>query len=257
MQRLARWWLIALVVSPWACARQIDVIVGWSKPPYVIAETHSGFELELTRTILTSLGHELMPIYVPFGRTARLLESGAADIGLTLNIHHDISPEYLTNIYVIYQNAVITLASRNLKINTLADLEGYTIIGFQTASKLLGDDFAAVVNGKSSYLEIPEQSRQVSMLLLGSVDAVVMDRNIFSYMKSQMPKSQQRTTTVHPLFGISPYRAGIPDPTLRAQFNRELGEMMADGRYQALLDEFGLTNLFGELSAAKSITLPE
>ena len=236
-----------LVVCPVSQARQIDVIVGWAKPPYVISDTHSGFELELTRTVLTKLGHDMAAIYVPFGRTAGLLEAGAGDIGLTLNTHHNINPEYLTDVYVIYQNAVITLASRNLQIETIADLNKYTVIGFQTAAQLLGDEFAKVVSGKSSYIEIPEQSRQVSLLLLGSVDAVVMDRHIFAHMKMHMPQIQQHATVVHPLFGISPYRAGIIDPELRRQFDEELALMKADGRYQSLLDRFGLTNLLSQL----------
>ncbi|MEC8376894.1 MAG: amino acid ABC transporter, partial [Pseudomonadota bacterium] len=56
-----------LLYSFIASSEQLDVVVGWDKPPYVMSADHSGFELELTRAILKELGHELSPIYVPFG----------------------------------------------------------------------------------------------------------------------------------------------------------------------------------------------
>lgn len=238
--------LFTLVCAPGA-ARQIDVVVGWDKPPYVIAESHSGFELELVRQILHEIGHDMYPIYVPFGRTTRLVNARSADIGLTMNPSHEVDSDILSDVYVVYQNAAITLASRELELHAIDDLEDHTIAAFQTARLVLGEDFSALAASHRGYLEMPEQQRQVSLLLLGSVDVAVMDRNIFMRLKNQQPEGRQVAVDVHPLFGMSPYRAAIIDDELRKQFNQTLARFIADGRYQALIDEFNLVNLINDL----------
>lgn len=245
--------LVAGCLLSKAHAKQIDVVVGWSKPPYVVSDTNSGFELELTRTLLSELGHDMVAIYVPFGRTARLLSSHSADMGLTLNIHHNIDRSLLTDVYVVYQNVAISLVSRKLPIEQINDLSNYTVIGFQTARQVLGEAFAAAVNSSVGYMENPEQFRQVSMLLLGSVDVVVMDRNIFTYLSRKLPLEQQKPVDIHELFGVSPYRAAILDGTLRRQFNEHLAAMIKDGRYQQLLDKYHLVNLLDRLPS-RSLT---
>jgi polar amino acid transport system substrate-binding protein len=91
------------------------------------------------------------------------------------------------------------------------------------------------------------QDRQLNMLMLGSVDAVIMDRNIFSYLKARNDAYSNDAVTIHELFPVSAYCAGIPNPELRAQFNATLKKFIEDGRYQALLTRFRLENLFDKL----------
>lgn len=240
-----------LLMPPLILAKTLDVVVGWNKPPYVMSDSDSGFELELVRQILHELGHDISPLYVPFGRTMKMVQEGDVDIGLTMNAQHSVNQQLLTDPYVIYQNVAVTLQARELHIDSLNALQGRSVIAFQTASKVLGPGFADATAKASGYLEIPEQSRQVSMLLLGSVDVAVMDRNIFTYLKRQLPVAQQHATRLHELFTVSPYSAAIRDPVLRKQFNQTLQTFIEDGRYQALLAQFGLVNLLDRLPARR------
>lgn len=241
-----------LLYSFIASSEQLDVVVGWDKPPYVMSADHSGFELELTRAILKELGHELSPIYVPFGRTARLLKDNAVDIALTLNKAHKVSADILSDPYVVYQNVAVTREDRNIKVNGLASLRGKSIIAFQTAKNVLGKEYGNTLASQPNYLEMARQDRQVNMLMLGSVDAVIMDRNIFSYLKARNDAYSNDAVTIHELFPVSAYCAGIPNPELRAQFNATLNKFIEDGRYQALLTRFGLENLFDKLVEQQS-----
>ncbi len=232
--------LLLVIVSTTSVARQIDVVAGWNKPPYVDTNTDSGFELELTKHILSRLGHTVKLIYVPFGRSLRQLEQGRADIVLTVNPRHKISRNFLTDEYVTYQNTAISLASRNLQIDAVKDLSQYTVLAFQTAQNVLGAEFTEMVSEHKGYLEIADQSRQVRMLLMGSVDVAVMDQNIFSWLRSKLPAAHQKEIRMHPLFGKTSYRAAVADESLRNAFNKELKAMMRDGRYQALADKYRL-----------------
>jgi polar amino acid transport system substrate-binding protein len=233
---------IILFSSNAAFAKQIEVVVGWTKPPYVISEQDSGFELELVRAILLEMGHDMAPIYVPLGRTASIMKKGEVDIGLTLNPGHDIDPAILTDAYVYYQNVAVSRTDRNFEIHEIQDLVGHSVIAFQTAISVLGEEFKDTLAHQKNYMELAQQDRQVSLLLLGSVDVAVMDRNIFQYVKHQLPVEKQHDTTIHELFPVSAYSAAISDEKLRNQFNEVLALFIKDGRYQSLLDQFGLFN---------------
>ena len=233
---------LILFSSQAAFAKQIEVVVGWTKPPYVISEHDSGFELELVRAILLEIGHDMSPIYVPFGRTASLVTKGDMDMGLTLNIGHDIDPAILTDAYVYYQNVAVSRTDRNFEINQIQDLLGHSVIAFQTAISVLGEEFKNTLAHQKNYMELAQQERQVNLLLLGSVDVAVLDRNIFQYVKRQLPVEKQHDTRIHTLFPVSAYSAAIPDEQLRNQFNEVLAQFIKDGRYQSLLDKFGLFN---------------
>lgn len=241
--------LCSVIFVPVTSAKTLQVVVGWNKPPYVMSASDSGFELELTREILSALGHDMKPVYVPFGRTMKMVEDRNVDIVLTVNTAHSVAQDFLTAPYVTYQNVAVTLKGRHLDIDSFHAMKGRSVIAFQTAENVLGADYAKAIKSTSGYLEMPEQQRQVSMLLLGSVDIAVIDRNIFTYFKHKLPAAQQRPTEVHELFGVSAYSAAIRDPVLRAQFDRELKQMKENGRYQALLDKFGLVNLLHRLPA--------
>lgn len=238
---------LVAVCSP-LIAQPLDVVVGWPKPPYVAASQVGGFEPELAAIILSELGHQTNMISVPFARSLIIAREGQAAVVLTVSAEHGIEPGLLTQPYVIYQNVAITLSSRNIELNRVGDLSRYSVVAFQTARNVLGSEFADSVNRAKGYLEIPEQFRQVKMLMFGSVDVAVMDRNIFNYFKSQLPLAQQADTTVHEIFDISPYSAAIQDQTLRVQFNQSLDALKADGRYQALLKKHGLVDLSDKMA---------
>ena len=228
-------------------ARDVDVVVGWNKPPYVISQEHSGFEVDLIRAILADMGHSLSPIYVPFGRTSRLLKDNTGDIGLTLNSAHSVDEAILTDPYIIYQNVAVTRADRKLEINSIEDLRGKSVIAFQTGQSLLGEAFGEIVSAQPTYIEMARQDRQVDMLMLGSVDVAILDRNIFNFFKSESRAYADDDIVFHELFPISSYSAAIPDPELRATFNATLHAFIDDGRYQKLLDKYKLDNLLYKL----------
>ena len=54
-------------------ARDVDVVVGWNKPPYVISQEHSGFEVDLIRAILADMGHQSRLVLEQYLVSKRLL----------------------------------------------------------------------------------------------------------------------------------------------------------------------------------------
>lgn len=245
MRLLAKLVMLAVLAAPasGAVVRSVDVVSGWDKPPYVIAQGDTGFEIELVKSVLQNAGYEPNMMYVPMGRSVRLVKERDVDVALSVSRRNDIPEAWFSDVYVVYQNVVVTLKNRNLSIERVDDLKNHTVVAFQTASEALGPQFSQAVAKHKGYLEMADQHRQVSMLLLGSVDAIVLDRNIFEAIRSKHPKGQDVEVTVHELFDVSPYHAVIPSKQLRDKFNLELAKFRESGDYQALANEFSLINL--------------
>ena len=131
--------------------------------------------------VLFTLDHEISVVYVPYGRTYELMKKINADIGLTLTEKSGVDSEILSQPYVTYQNVAISLKEKSIKIDKIKDLQKYTLVAFQNASPILGSEFANAAKTSPLYIELPEQYRQVELLLNGKVDVVVMEINIFKY----------------------------------------------------------------------------
>ena len=224
-----------------AQAKELVVITGLDKPPYVISNQNGGYEIELVRQVLATLGYDISLLYVPYGRTYDTMRSEKADIALTLNTKSGVPAELLSQPYVTYQNVAISLKKNNIMLTQLSDFRLFSVIGFQSASKVLGDVFAQAVKKNLFYLELPEQRRQVEMLLLGSVDIVVMDVNIFNYFSRAIKGTNQMDeVTVYAFFPPSQYSAAIKNTKLRENFNAAMASFKLSADYRQLRQKYDI-----------------
>jgi polar amino acid transport system substrate-binding protein len=231
--------LFCLVLAPGALADSFRVIVGLSKPPYVIQEQASGFEIELINEILHNMNLEAEFLFVPMGRSKRLLDHDMGDAILTANPHIIKDDKLLSDVYIIYQNVAITLKSSNLKIGSLQDLSENRVVAFQMANKLLGDAYSDAVLNNPNYMEIPNQFRQVKLLLEGRMQIAVMDINIFKYFFNLIGQDEmEEKVDIHHIFPKSPYQMAFKDPKYVKPFNQSLLKVRKSGFYQALLKKY-------------------
>ncbi|TMP28553.1 amino acid ABC transporter substrate-binding protein [Pseudoalteromonas rubra] len=228
-----------LTLSKTAVADTLDVSVGWTKPPYVIEQGDTGFELDMVKAVFAALGHDLQFVYVPFGRSDSLLKTGKVDAALTMNRRMDLAGAVLSEPYITYHNTAISLKSRNLKLHSISALENYAVIGFQNASLVLGMEYQLATANSPLYIELPDQKKQVELLLQGKVDVVVMDINIFNYLsKAILGRDQMVNVSVHYLFPASPYRIAFRDPELKEAFNLKMVQFKNSPAYQKLLNRY-------------------
>ncbi|ATC93358.1 substrate-binding periplasmic protein [Pseudoalteromonas tunicata] len=236
---LAMLWL-SLGASAIASEQPIlDVSVGWSKPPYVIEQDDSGFEIELVKAIFNQLGYQLKFIYVPFARSPYLLNQGETDLAMTINPRMDIKKQQLSIPYISYHNVAISLKERHLTINVVADLANYSVVAFQNAKVVLGYEYGRAVKQSLFYQELPDQAHQVEMLLKGRTDVVVMDINIFNYLsRAYSNQNQMDKVNVHTLFPVSKYQLGFKNSALKDLFNEKLNIYKGSDAYQQLLKKY-------------------
>ena len=241
--RSAFFLLAAVIVShprP-ALADEVSVVIGFSLPPYVIADENRGMEYDIVREALALEGHAMVPQYVPLGRVVKVMEAGRADAALTQRVETGLAANF-SDVYIVYRNYAITLASRDLKIDRVEDLAGKSILAFQNATIYLGPAFKTVVAGNPTYREEAKQISQPILLFLGRIDVVVADRNIFSWFAHAPEVAGKVDTTqavrYHPLFPPTEYRMAFRDAVLRDSFNRGLASLRESGEYARIVARY-------------------
>ncbi|WP_286272565.1 substrate-binding periplasmic protein [Thalassotalea hakodatensis] len=221
----------------------LNVVVGLTKPPYVIEKTQSGFELELITNVLNQLNKQPNYIFVPFGRSERMLNEHDIDIILTANKQIIGDKAYLSEPYITYQNVAISLKKNELRIDKVADLASYSLATFQSAHKVLGSEFAKSAELSPVYIQIIKQQHQLEMLFKERVEVIIMDKNIFAYMLSKYyPGEDINQLTIHKVFPESLYSAAFKSHFFRNNFNQQLEIFLNSPQHHELKKKYQLIN---------------
>jgi len=237
--------LLTLVIATWSidskASEELDIIVGLSKPPYIIEELQSGFEIELITQVFTKMNIIPTFLYVPLGRSMTLLDKNVGQALLTVNQNIVADDKHRTQPYVIYQNVAISLAEQNITIQHIHDLPKYRVAAFQMANRYLGKTYGRTVKSSKHYLEIPNQFRQVKLFLEKRVDVVVMDINIFNYYLKKVEGGPKNTEVdVHYIFPRNPYSLAFKDTKYVEPFNEQLALFKRSPLYPKLLKKYKL-----------------
>lgn len=246
MTLAVRFWLLLqllVFISFSALAQNVKLAVGWSKPPFVISDNNfgnsSGIELDIVREALSHKDYSLQFISMPLGRTAQSLASENIDGSLTLPNDFKHQTTYLSAPYITYQNIAVTLKQENITLASIADLSDFSLIAFQNAGRYLGQEYADAVLLNNTYSELPNQQSQVQMLFKRRTQAIVIDINIFKYIRKQIKSEESLQGVVfHYLFPENHYRVGFKSPQIRDDFNHGLQQLKSSGRHQEIVDSY-------------------
>lgn len=234
--------LLACGLPGHAWAREVRVAFGTTREPFVFANKNSGIEIEILRTVLQRLGHELVPVYVPNARIAREFELKHVDAATT-SLPEPGAVGYFSEPYISFENVAITLASRKLKLENVADLAKYKVVAFQKASQFLGDDYKRAVSSRADYQEIADHMGQNRLLYRGGADAIVLERHVFEYQDKllaagRFPEKPQQVD-IHRLFPPTLYRMRFHDMALRDNFDLEFAAISQLGIPEAIARKYG------------------
>ncbi len=220
-------------------AQPFKVVVGLSKPPYVIKESLSGFELELIQQVLTMIGKEPEFIFIPYGRSEKMLE--LPDISAVITVNEQMFPhsKALSESYISYQNVAISLKKNAIKLNSISDISHYSIASFQLADKVLGDEFATAVATSNIFIQVANQEKQVELLIRDRVEVLVMDIKIFLHYWHKLKLSEmENSVDIHPIFPLSPYRVAFKNSENVDVFNQAMKKYKLSHHYQQLLEKY-------------------
>ncbi|WP_306523654.1 ABC transporter substrate-binding protein [Rheinheimera sp.] len=237
---VVRPWLFALILccTPVfsAGAQALQVLVGMNKPPYIQIETADGYEIELLRALVGRMGAKAEFTHVPNKRIQSLLQQNIGDMATLQPLKAAEPGLFYSCPYIRYQNVVVSLEMQQLTINQLADLKNLSVLAFQNATAVLGEEFRALAQQSFKYRETVEQRTQVESLHKLRVQAVVMDINIFYYHHDKIEPPQE--VQVHALFPASYYRVAFRDKKLADAFNQAMLQFWQSPEYQQLQQRY-------------------
>jgi len=218
--------------------KELKVAVGLALPPYNIQETDSGIEMDIVREALKPKGYVIQARFVPFARVRRDFMNHEVDAALTINPDSGIEAFY-SNEHLVCQNVVVTLKRNDFKIRTVNDLRDRSVLAFQDATLYLGKEFASMASQNSQYKEIAKQELQINLLYSNRVDAIVLDKNIFYYLR----KRNDRVDTSQPIdvwqiFPPTPFSVAFADKQVRDDFNDGLKQLRESGRYDEIVKKY-------------------
>tara|TARA_B100001063_G_scaffold210334_1_gene207909 strand:+ start:9880 stop:10656 length:777 start_codon:yes stop_codon:yes gene_type:complete len=216
--------------------KPIIVAASSSLPPYVIEDTNSGIQLEILKAALKSQGISNIDIhYMSNKRAEQQLMHGKVDI--VLNFPDALTTRvYKSDELLRYQNVAVSLANKELKINSIYDLAGKSVLAFQNATNFIEAPFKSVTNILRSYEEVVNQEAQVDHLMKGWVDVIILERRVFLYYFEKYKQSGEvKPFVVHAIFKEAPRPAYFHSKTLKNVFNLGLDEIIESGEYQAII----------------------
>lgn len=181
-------------------------------PPYVFPDQDRGIEVDIIRAVYDDLGVPVEICYLPRKRLFLAFEHGGLDAICTtrvdtLPLSKNI-PEYPSDTTTVFQDLAITL-NDGPSVTSIDQLSRLSVISFVNARLFLGDEFNKAVSWNKQYMEVSDQSLQISLLFKRRFQVAIADRNIFLYWLEQFlktaPPEQQilaKGITFHEIFPV-------------------------------------------------------
>lgn len=219
--------------------KELKLMTSLSIAPYVIKDENRGIAIDIITEALALKGYKTSFEFVSNKRSQ--MELNAKRIDGAFNIPPGaITDIFISDPVVEFQNVVVCLEKRNLKIENIKDLNDKNIFAFQDATKFLGQEFEKVVENNPKYNETVNQEAQVYQLYLNRVDVIVLERRIFLYFLSHLGNRINTSAkyVIHPLFPISPRPVYFIDEKVRNDFNDGLKKLKNNGRYDEVINNY-------------------
>lgn len=215
--------------------RPLIIGFGNNKPPYVFEEKSSGLEVEIVQEALSHAGYKMKPFFGPMERLKLMMMDGSLD-GITItNINENLKYHHSMP-FIKYHNYAIVLKKKNIKIKSISDLKKYSIISFQRARDLLGEEFAKMAKENPQYKETADQKIRNIQLYKERVDVAIADKRIFEYFNTQLDSSfdVKQPIVLYDIFNVIEYQAAFRSKEVMTKFNSGLAAIKKNGIYRKL-----------------------
>ena len=228
-------------------------------PPIIktlITHNNSGIELDILKQALHPFGYKVVPNYLSFALAYSLFEADKLD-GVINAKESALNKGFFSEPVVTFQNVAISLEDKGYPDDiTPSFLTDKSVVAFQKASILLGDEFKQMTKQNTMYLELAKQSLQINLLMIRNIDFIIMDKSIFGYYwhKAQSDPNLLRVKSkldqaiqFHEMFEPNDYRFVFRTEKVRDDFNTGLAKLKESGEYDAILKLYApLSNLYLE-----------
>lgn len=243
--------VLALSCSVWlachaASARELKVAFGQEKAPYLWVEGSEvkGLEHDIVKAILAVSGNGMASTILPNRRVTIALTASEVDIVTGMQMHQ-AGEAFYSDEYLTYANYAVTRKSKDIRLDSLADIFGHSVAIWQNAWEDL-DLGRFRPNGPNGldYTEFTSQFRQSKFFWVGRADINVIDRNIFTWYSRQLVGEVDMSDALvyHNIVPTLRVRAAFRSPADRDDFNAGLKAVRTNGEIDRIYARYGLVN---------------
>jgi polar amino acid transport system substrate-binding protein len=226
-------------------AAELLIAHGLDKPPFVFGSEQRGLEVDIMREALAYRGHTMRVVHVPNKRLQVAIGTGGVDGAATVRQAEDGS--HYSDDFISFENVAITRRSDAIRLDSVDDLKGHTLVAWQNAWRDLGPKFEAAFNPnvkapyRDAYSELPSQRNQNLMFWLGRAQVIIVDRTIFLWYRKELATQVDTSAEVvfHTIFPRrTHFQAAFKERRIRDDFNEGLRHLRETGRYRQLYDAY-------------------
>ena len=151
-----------------------------------------------------------------------------------------------------YSDVAISKKHNNFRINQISDLSGKSLVTYQRALNLLGDEFYKVATQAEHYREIAQPEEQAILLAKNFADVSIGDKYIFlhSIARNRQTKVDVNDFEFHGIFPLVYSSMGFVQQQHCDEFNWALKKFKQSGQYEQVyaqhLVKFGYINTPGD-----------
>lgn len=234
--------ITVLLFSSTIHAKKITVGVG-NFAPFFVKEKQSGLFLDLVKEMF-----KLMPDYEPkfvFMSNKRLMvEMENNKLDAACNIFKETTKKtYLSDPFFPYTDVGISFKKNNYKIKKMSDLKDKSIIAYQGATDLLGDEFEAMAKKNINYNEHPVPFMTTVKMIRMGVDVRIGDVFIFLHdLKTLRLEKKIKLSlsdfNIHYLWDDVYSYIAFKDKSVRDQANIAIKKIKKNGSYLAVYKRY-------------------
>jgi hypothetical protein len=137
-----------------------------------------------------------------------------------------------------YFDVAISKSNNHFDIDGITALSSFSIVAYQRATKLLGEQYKHTVKVAKYYKEVAKPEDQAQLLATDLVDVSIGDKYIFLQSLQSWSKGQANTNDykIHDIFPPVASAMGFNQQAYCDEFDLGLDQFKASGEYQAVYD---------------------
>ena len=234
-----RWiyFAVFIFVMPAGVAKSDELVIGLGRiSPYYIEKGDTGIFTDLIKKTFAYLPEYKLKFLYGMSNKRLWSELKVGRIDGAPNIKDFVKFDGCRSALIFrFSDIAVTWKERNIVLNSISDLSGKSIVAFQGAKNVYGNEFKRIAQS-TSYRELATTREQPIILAAGRADVSVSDLYIF-LDKLKTFKSDRLTPkhfTFHKILPIDQSRMGFRNPKICKIFNDALKKLKKSGEYEAI-----------------------
>ncbi|CAK0761031.1 putative PBPb domain-containing protein [Gammaproteobacteria bacterium] len=233
----------ALLAQKSKTVHEILVAIPENKPPYFNGMSDDGIERDIIQESFSLLGKS--PNFIETADRKKKYDASENQISCVSTISEEYkltSESYFSDPVISYYYKMFTLKKKNIVLNSYDDLAGKAVEAFSSGTTYLGEDFKRVIPKMLTYSEHINRSSQVALLLLGRVDVLIIDHNMFHFIRKNLLNTRREAydgeVTEAPIEKKMDLKIACHNKETVEGFNKGLSILRSTGRYQAIFEHY-------------------